>query len=73
MARRLLAGLLAAVAVLAGCGTARAPVTPGVVKVVAGARPRNMRFQYRDEPRPSARSAESAGIGPEEGNDQRDN
>ncbi len=27
---------LAVVAVLAGCGTAHAPVTPGVVKVVAG-------------------------------------
>jgi len=27
---------LASVAVLAGCGTPRAPVTPGVVKVVAG-------------------------------------
>ncbi len=36
MARRLIAGLLAAMAVLAGCGTPRAPVTPGVVKVVAG-------------------------------------
>ena len=36
MARRLTAGLLAAAAVLAGCGTPRAPVTPGVVKVVAG-------------------------------------
>ena len=36
MARRLAAGLLAAAAVLAGCGTPRAPVTPGVVKVVAG-------------------------------------
>ena len=36
MARRLAAGLLAAEAVLAGCGTPRAPVTPGVVKVVAG-------------------------------------
>ena len=36
MARRFAAGLLAAVAVLAGCGTPRAPVTPGVVKVVAG-------------------------------------
>jgi zinc/manganese transport system substrate-binding protein len=36
MAARLIAGLLAAAAVLAGCGTPRAPVTPGVVKVVAG-------------------------------------
>lgn len=37
MARRLTAGLLAAAAVLTGCGAPRAPVTPGVVKVVAGA------------------------------------
>ena len=29
-------GLLAAASVLAGCGTPQAPVTPGVVKVVAG-------------------------------------
>ena len=36
MARRLTAGLLAATAVLAGCGTPRAPITPGVIKVVAG-------------------------------------
>ena len=36
MARRLAAGLLAAAAVLAGCGTPRAPVTPGAVKVAAG-------------------------------------
>ena len=36
MARRLVAGLLAAASVLAGCGTPQAPVTPGVVKVVAG-------------------------------------
>ena len=36
MARRRVAGLLAAAAVLAGCGTPQAPVTPGVVKVVAG-------------------------------------
>ncbi len=36
MAPRLVAGLLAAAAVLAGCGVPRAPVTPGVVKVVAG-------------------------------------
>jgi zinc/manganese transport system substrate-binding protein len=36
MARRLAAGLLAAAAVLAGCGTPQAPATPGVVKVVAG-------------------------------------
>ena len=35
MARRLVASLLAAAAVLAGCGTLRAPATPGVVKVVA--------------------------------------
>jgi len=36
MTLRLAAGLLAAAAVLAGCGTPQAPVTPGVVKVVAG-------------------------------------
>jgi zinc/manganese transport system substrate-binding protein len=36
MARRLTMGLLAATAVLGGCGTPRAPVTPGVIKVVAG-------------------------------------
>jgi len=36
MPRRLAAGLLAAMAGLAGCGAPRAPVTPGVVKVVAG-------------------------------------
>ena len=36
MAGRLAAGLLAASAVLAGCGTPRAPVTPGAVKVAAG-------------------------------------
>jgi zinc/manganese transport system substrate-binding protein len=36
MARRLAAGLLVVAAVLAGCGAPRAPVTPGVVKVVAG-------------------------------------
>ncbi len=36
VARRHIAGLLAAAAVLAGCGTPRAPVSPGVVKVVAG-------------------------------------
>jgi zinc/manganese transport system substrate-binding protein len=34
-ARGVAAGLVA-MAVLAGCGTPRAPVTPGVVKVVAG-------------------------------------
>ena len=36
VAGRLAVGLLAAAAVLAGCGTPQAPVTPGVVKVVAG-------------------------------------
>ena len=38
MARRLVASLLAAAAVLAGCGTLRAPATPGVVKVTLQSR-----------------------------------
>ena len=33
---RLVAAVLTAAAILAGCGTPRAPATPGVVKVVAG-------------------------------------
>lgn len=36
MALRLVMSVLAAVAVLAGCGTPQAPATPGIVKVVAG-------------------------------------
>jgi len=36
LALRLVVSVLAAVAVLAGCGTPQAPATPGIVKVVAG-------------------------------------
>ena len=36
MLTRLIAGMIAGSAVLAGCAAPRAPVTPGIVKVVAG-------------------------------------